>query len=437
MATTYEEFKAECEKNGLANVTEVEFKENAPDPATGKGWSLMTALRRIRNSRAGIGKPVVVQTIIGFAIGGREYVPEGGIDKSWKQFLSILVPNSKTMMELDVAGTFHGTHGVKSEFRYEETHSTSADGQTEYTNRNVKEIIIGKESLSLATILAHAKTPDEVTVQDLKTPIIVQGIVGDSGFQSEPTWKDGAKDGELPLLINEMPVFQFTMMAGRENVIRVRFMPRKLSKLMLGFPDFEASCKTGKLEEVAKTIAGAPVVVVGYVSKWNASRGREGRNYVDIQCTGMFELPMDKSVQTVIDAPTTTIIQPQTPPAPQAAWKPIAMADAMAQKESAPAPVAAPAQPAVVQQFTPPTAPAPAPVAPSPTVEKRKATIQERMAIIREAVKKASAILGGPEKLTPQNVMEISKDTLTWQPSAQTVSIVIEKFKKEVAEIVK
>ncbi|VVB53374.1 Uncharacterised protein [uncultured archaeon] len=414
----YQQFKDMCEKNGLKGVSEKEYGDNAPDPSKGRSWSEMTSMRRIRNARNGVGRPTEMKTIIGYVLGGREYSGDD-INSSWKQFVTVMSADGK-LTEVDVKGSYNGKHGYRSEIRYEESEGTSKDGQTKYVNRNVREVVVGKEAITLEAVLAKAKTIDDLVVEDLKTPVIIKGIIGEN-FRPESFWEDGKVAGDFPVVVNKQPVFQFSLLAGKANMVTVRLTPRKISEPILEFPDLITGVNLGSLEQVAMNIAGAAVLVVGYMSKWEQSRSRDGRNFVTIIATAIWQLPEPAYQPTLEKA-----VQVAAKGGPAPAQKPVTLAPA----------TVAPASTTVAQPATPPPTPAPtpAPVAPAGAPAVVKLSVQERARLIKQGVEKAAGAVGGIDKVTVQNARELNKDIWTWGdgtgPSDASVDANIKKLQK-------
>ena len=410
------EFKALAEKSGIKDVTEAEFKAHAPDPTTGKNWSTMVALRRIKNGRKGVGAPKELKSVIGFPLGGREFLPnDNDIDKSWKQFIPVLAPGIG-ITEVDVKGEFKGSHGVRTELRYEESRNPRKDGEGEYINRTVQEIIIGNERLTLDCLKANSLEVDEVEVADLRSPVLIIGRISEK-FYTERLFENRQPVGDWDINTNGQPVLQFNLVAGEKNIFKVRFTPRKISKPIIELEGFRESIVGSSLEEVAQSLAGVQVIVAGVISKWEDGRAQGGKNFVQIMATGIWELPDAPQQATIEAAIAPKPPEPYTPPAPG----PTAVPPLIPAPAPAPAPVAPTPAPAA-----PPTAPAPK-AAPKAT---GSLSVTEKTKLIKEGVKKAAEALGGPKNLTVENVNEINKDIWTWGPSRQTIQLAIDKANK-------
>jgi hypothetical protein len=435
---TYEEFKRECEANGLAGVTEDEFKAHSPDAGSGKNWSLMTAMRRVRNARRGVGRAAETTTLVGYPLGGREFVPADG-SKSWKQFLPILVPK-QGVVELDYEGEYPGTHGVRTELRYEESHKPKKDGSGEWLNRTVRETIMGTEKLTIDMLRAHATDIDAIKESDLKKPVILIGKMSDTWYYERTFNEEGKPDGDWPVEVGGWPVLQFGLVAGKVNTLKCRFTPRELSKPLIAFPGFtelahSIADKKGDIGEMAVSFAEADVIVAGVVSRFEQSRRGEG-NFVQVMVTGLWEIP-PVPAQAKLGEPAQTKKAPK--PAPT---KNVVDADVEAAKLNAAAaaehPVSPATEPTVDKASTVAPAPAPAPTpapapaaAPASTLAAPSAPsgMKERMDALRAGVRKAANALGGLEKVTVANARELNKDSWVWNPSEHTIDIAIKKEK--------
>src|SRR4030065_585412 len=103
----YDAFKTACVGVGLTDVTEEEWKAHSPSPSNARHWGLMTAGRRIKNARRGVGIPKNLKVAVGYPLGGREYVPgDGNLDSSWKQFIPVLTKDG--LIEVDTEGEYKG-----------------------------------------------------------------------------------------------------------------------------------------------------------------------------------------------------------------------------------------------------------------------------------------------------------------------------------------
>jgi hypothetical protein len=425
---TYEEFKRECEANGLAGVTEDEFKAHAPDAGAGKNWSLMTAMRRVRNARRGVGRATETTALVGYPLGAREFVPADG-SKSWKQFLPILVPK-QGIVELDYEGEYPGTHGIRTEFRYEETHKPKKDGTGEWVNRTVKETVMGTDKVTIEMLRAHATDIDAIGEADLKKSVIIIGKISDTWYNERTFNEEGKPDGDWPLEVNGWPVVQFGLAAGKVNTVKCRFTPREISKPLIVFPGFvemahETANKKGTVGEMAVSFADAEVIVAGNISRFEQSRRGDG-NFVQVMVTGLWEIPAAPA-QVKLGEPTPKKA-PKSAPAKNIVDEGVEAAKA---KETAPPPATEP----VVDK---PSTPAPAPAAPKPdptpgsvaaATTQASMGMKERMDTLRGGVRKAANALGGLEKVTVANARELNKDSWTWAPSEHTIDIAIKKEK--------
>lgn len=423
----YQTFKAEAERNGLKDVTEAEWKDHAPDPGAGKNWSLMTALRRVRNARKGIGAPRELKTVIGYALGGREFLPaDNDINKSWKQFIPVLSPGHG-ITEVDVEGTFKAPHGVKLEIRYEESQVAKKDGEGYYTNRTVQECVVGKDSLTLDIIKKAAIEIDSLDVSMAKSPVIIKGVISDSWYP-EKIFENREPTGEWPMWLNDAPVFQVNLKGGQKNIVKVRFPPRKISKPLIAVDDFLSVAQRGDLNEMKGSFNDVPVYVAGVVSRWEDQRSRDGRNFVQIIATGIWAIPDEgePAQQTKIDEPKPA---PAAQPALQTGHHDTGgPRPDLTQAPPTPAPAVTP-PPAQVVKAPMPGAAVQAPAAPAAPAPARPTTMKEKVELVKAGVQKAATVLGGADKLTTQNCIEVNKDIWTWGPSHQTIQIAIDKLK--------
>jgi hypothetical protein len=410
----YAAFKAKCEEMGLKDVTEEEWKVHSPSPANARHWGLMTAVRRIKNARRGIGVPKDMRVVIGYPLGGREYVPgDGDLDKSWKQFIPILTKDG--LVEVDTEGEYKGQHGAKSEIRYEESTTPRKDGDGFYTNRTIQEVIVGKESVPMSALRARVLGIDDLTRDMLKTPVIVSGVIGDRWYP-EKIFEDRKPVDEWAVWLNENPCFQFDM-TGHNSILKVRFTPRKISKAMIEVKDFNDVARGGNMASVAQSFSGTPVIVVGILSRWEDARSANGKNYVQLIATAMFEIPADPEQAKLGDPADEEAVFNQKVEA-----APVKPAPATPQPAAPPpAPPVETKKPKEVPPLTPSTTPPPS-------------SVQARSAAIREGVRKAAEALGGIDKVTVQAAMEVNKAIWTWGPSNQTIQIAIDREKQKAAK---
>jgi hypothetical protein len=418
---TYEEFKRECENSGLPNVTEEEYKAHAPDSAAGKNWTLMIAMRRVRNARRGVGVAAATTTIVGYPLGGREFAPVD--DKpAWKQFIPILVPK-QGIVELDYEGEFPGTHGLRTEFHYEESRKPKKDGSGEWLNRTIRECVMGTDKLTLETLRANATDIDALNeAEHLKKCVILVGRMSDNWYAERTFNEEGKPDGDWPLEYNGWPVMQFGLEAGKVNTVKCRFMPRSLSKPLIAFPGFvDIAHGVATVGEMAQSYAGADVIVAGYVSRFEASRKGEG-NFVQIMVTGLWEIPPPPA-QVKLDEPKPAPKRApakKVEPAKNIVDEAVAAAKVTQEQAAQEQTVAQPPATAAVATTAPAT-----PATPAPAGENRPADINERTRLIKDAIKKTADAVGGLDKVTVENLKQIAGSTLTWKPEDRTLQVLI------------
>jgi len=411
----YTAFRAKCEELGLKDVTTDEWKVHSPSPANARHWGLMTAIRRIRNARRGVGNPKDMRTIIGYPLGGREYVPgDGDLDKSWKQFIPVLTKDG--LIEVDTEGEYKGQHGARTEIRYEESTTPRKDGDGFYVNRTIQEVVVGKDSVPLSTLKSHVLGIDDLTPEMLRTPVVVSGVIGDS-FYPEKIFEDRKPVDDWPVWLNENPCLQFAM-NGEKNVLKVRFAPRKISRAMIEVKDFNDVARGGSMATVAQSFAGTPVIVVGVLSRWEDPRSFRGKNFVQLIATAMFEIPAEESTQATLGEPVPAPVSPPASP-PAASVAPASSAPPAPQ-----VPQATPGNPDKKLREVPPI---------TPPAKPTTANL-ERVGLIREGVKKAADALGGIDKVTVQAAKEVNKATWTWNPSDQTIQVAITREKEKAAK---
>lgn len=432
---TYENFRQEAAANDIPNVTQAEYEAHAPD-AGGEGprnWGVMTAFRRIRNARRGVGKAVDVKRLIGFPLGGRDFTYQG-MDEVWKQFITVLTPEG--LKELDCHGTFKGTHGIRSEFLYEESTTPKKPPDVGvWENRPIKETIIGNERIERAALAARALSVDDLTGDDVYKNVIIKGKISDK-WGYEPEFADGEKLGDYPIMVGDQACLYF-FIHGQGASAKVRLPPRSLSTAYIDVPDWiaalnEAAAAKHGAGVMAGSFADLEVYVVGNVSRFEDVKAQKGRNYVTIIATAIVALPWQpKQVKLPTEAPA---------PAPQPSpFVPVPVAPIVTATSSSSTVlgtttgnitmVPTPAGPATVAPVpptpapAPPAAPAPPELTPEQLERKRKATE------LVEQVKKAIRVLG--PNAANKDIGVYLKQQFKAEPLETTLAIAIRRAKRE------
>jgi len=419
----YEDFVKEAAANDIPNVTQAEYDDHAPDVEGPRAYSMMTALRRIRNSRRGVGKATETLRVFGFPLGGRDFTYAGMEDEAWKQFVLILT--TEGLKELDCHGTFKGTHGIRSEILYEEsTTPKKAPDVGVWTNRPIKEVVIGVDRLDRAMLATRALSVDDITKEDVYKNVILKGKVSDK-WGYEPEFVGGEKVGDYPLEVGKQPCLYF-FIHGAAASLKVRLPPRSLSTAYIDVPDWsnalqEAISEKKGVSAMAGSFADLEVYIVGNVSRFEDVKSTKGRNYVTIIATAIVALPWQpKQVKLGEPAPA---------PAPIA---PVATATSSTTLLLSPSTgniTFAPPAPATVVTIAP-APPAAAPVAaPAPPVDPEKAERQRKAQELTEQTKKAIRVLG--PNAANKDIGVYLKQQFKVEPSETVIAIAIKRAKEQ------
>lgn len=412
----YEDFVKEAAANDIPNVTQAEYDAHAPDVEGTRAYSMMTALRRIRNSRRGVGKSVDILRVMGFPLGGRDFTYAGMEDEAWKQFVLILTADG--LKELDCHGTFKGTHGIRSEILYEEsTTPKKAPDVGVWTNRPIKEVVIGSDRLDRAVLATRALSVDDITKDDVYKNVIIKGKVSDK-WGYEPEFVGGEKVGDYPLEVGKQACLYF-FIHGAAASLKVRLPPRSLSTAYIDVPDWsnalqEAISEKQGVSAMARSFSDLEVYIVGNVSRFEDVKSTKGRNYVTIIATAIVALPWQPK--------QAKLGEPAPAPAPIA---PVVTAT------SSTTMIVGPASGNIT--FAPP-APvsvtiAPAPPAPAPPVDPEKAERQRKAQELTEQTKKAIRVLG--PNATNRDVGVYLKQQFKVEPSETVLAIAVKRAKEQ------
>lgn len=265
----HEKFAAMAASKGLKDVTEAEF-------AAHKQWSTTTAMTRIRNSRRGTSGgnsgPVEKALLIGYPLGGRDFVYRGiTVDNAKSQFITVLTDDG--FKEISQWGAAKFGHGHLAEFELDVSESTLADGRV-VENRNIRTATVKDAPLPMERLKKIAKTVGNLDESDVKTIVAVRGVIGPK-WDTEPIFEDAEVVGQQPVCYNKQPCLNFLLFDEAEqggNVVRARLQPRKHSVPFITVEDFTEMAATENIEEYRSSFTGRIVYVVGFVMKANDAR---------------------------------------------------------------------------------------------------------------------------------------------------------------------
>lgn len=289
----YDQFATAAAENGLEGVTEEEHQKFVK----GSKWSLKTALNIIRNARKGVKAKKDAEVLLGYLLGGRDFVYKGiDLEGSRSQMISFLTKGGE-LRELTQWGHLKGgEHGVLSEI--EVVRSEKQKGDRLYVNHTIRAVTTHEDRIDKARLLRLARTPDSLGPADEYQPVILKGWIGSRVEQYPKFGKDadGVSDiiGSYRFAEGDQPILNFFL-----GPVRIGLGAGKFGKKLIEFPDLLEICRTFDADLIAQALYGKGAVVVGMVRKVKETPDGLG-HYIDIEATAVFEIEADE-MQLALD----------------------------------------------------------------------------------------------------------------------------------------